>query len=147
MPMNKVKPQKKISKKKLRALQREAQYAENIDRFLNSEGRLPHGVWLRGTNYRQKVPAGLALRCPFDKKAKDVEEHTKKRWTVKNEENDLVSIGHFTVSLPTINWDTMLGLRWLLPSDQYKIIKCRKQARQNRLKIKQKTDGVDQAQK
>jgi hypothetical protein len=41
----------------------------------------------------------------------------------------------------------MLGLRWLLPSDQYKILKCRKQARQNRAKVKSKHQNRDTTQK
>lgn len=63
---------------------------------------------------------------PFEKKDKNVDEALKKRWTIVNDSNDSVSIGHFTISLPHINWETMLGLRWVLPSDQYRILKCRK---------------------
>jgi hypothetical protein len=66
------------------------------------------------------------MRVPFEKKAKDVPEALKKRWTIVNDSGDSVSIGHFTISLPHINWETMLGLRWVLPSDQYRILKCRK---------------------
>jgi len=65
---------------------------------------LPKGVWLRGTNFRQKIPEGMALRCPFEKKSLNVEEHLKKRWTLKNDENDSVSIGHCSISLSAINW-------------------------------------------
>jgi len=78
----------------------------------------------------------MCLRCPFEKKAIDIEEHTKKRWTLKTEDTDTVSIGHFTICLATIDWANLLGLRYLLPSDQYRVLKSRKQARQNRLMVK-----------
>ena len=69
-----IKPPKKMSKRNIRLMERDLTYERNIQAFLSHQNRLPAGVWLRDTNYRQNLPAGFELKCPFEKKQKDVDE-------------------------------------------------------------------------
>ena len=54
-----VKLPKKMSKRNIRLLERSATINRNIDLFLGGRGKLPYGVWLRGTDFKQKVPEGM----------------------------------------------------------------------------------------
>ena len=74
-----------MSKKKLRTLERIEIYEQQIEQWLLKGRKLPNSVWFRetdGNEQNQIVPKDFPLRCPFQKKSQDVEENTRKRWTV-----------------------------------------------------------------
>lgn len=54
-----VKLPKKMSKRNIRLMERSATINKNIDLFLGCKGKLPYGVWFRGTDFKQKVPEGM----------------------------------------------------------------------------------------
>ena len=79
------------------------------------------------------LPEGCSLKT-VNSEANETQEHTQ---TV-SQDNDTVCIGSFVIDISKISVESLKKIRPLVPQEDYKIIKKRKSAREQRKSAKEK---------